>query len=327
MRIIYDCTGADQGAEAVLAGIQSYLEDHSLEGILLGLKEELEPLLPKYPEVAKRFRSEYVTEVILNTDEPAFAIRRKKDSAIVKGMRLLKEGAADGFISAGSTGGLLAGGLFLLGRLPNVSRAVLPVYLPSSTGGFLLLDSGANMDCTPEQLLSFGKLGTVYAREVLGIDDPKVALLNVGAEPGKGNEQVKKAFELFSNAPFHFIGNMEARDAFFKDVDVLVTDGFAGNVMLKNTEGVAMFVTGVFHRALEKFGADDETFLKKSGGALREVKKLLDYSEYGGAPLLGLKAPVIKAHGSSDSTAFKNATRQLKNFLDQEVISKFQQEG
>lgn len=326
MKIIYDCMGADAGVEEIIKGIDLYLDENRGEGFLVGREEEISAALRSYPAVAESYTVVPATQVIENTENPAFALKRKKDSSTVVGLNLLKEGKADGFLSAGSTGGLLAGGMFILGRIPGVERPGLPVVLPGAQGTFLLMDSGANMDCTVRQLISFAKMGKIYSERVLGKENPSVGLLNVGKEPGKGNAQVKEAYKAFEEQEFNFIGNTEARDLFFSAPDIVIADGFVGNTVLKNIEGTGMYIMGALQKLLSKAGSDDPEFLKKSGQVVKELAKLFDYTEYGGAPLLGIDGAIVKAHGSSDAKAFKNATIQMKNFLERDVIAMMKEE-
>ncbi|MDO5713230.1 MAG: phosphate acyltransferase PlsX [Tissierellia bacterium] len=326
MKIIYDCMGADLGAKEIIKGIDQYLSEASLKGYLVGDLKEIEVSLKEFPKVKENFEIIPTTEVIYNDENPAFAIKRKPDSSIVKGYQLLVEKKADGFLSAGSTGGLLAGGLFILGRIHGIERPALPVVLPSAKGNFILIDSGANMDCSTKQLISFAKMGKVYAEKILGRENPKVGLLNVGMEPGKGNTQVKEAYKAFQEENFNFIGNIEARDLLIDPVDIVVADGFIGNIILKNIEGNGMFMLGYLKKLVEKFSDGDQEFVDKSNIVLKELIKLLDFAEYGGTSLLGLKAPVIKAHGSSNAKAIKNATLQMAKYLEQDLVRIFENE-
>ena len=226
----------------------------------------------------------------------------------------------DGFVSAGSTGALLAGGLFIVKRIKGIERAALTTVYPTLNGISLLVDAGANVDCKPEYLQQFGLMGSIYMENVVGIKNPKVGLVNIGTEAGKGNQLAKEAYNLLNNGDINFVGNVEGRTLPQGEVDVIVADGFVGNVILKLTEGVAI---GMFEQLKEVFMADTKSkigaMLLKPG--LKSIKNRLDYREYGGAPLLGTRKPIVKAHGSSDALAIKNAIRQLVNFIEKDVIN------
>jgi len=241
-------------------------------------------------------------DVITNEDKPVKAVRRKKDSSLVKGMNALKDGYGDAIVSAGNTGALLSGGLFIVGRLPGIERPCLAPLFPNGDRFSLLMDAGANVDCKPSFLNQFALMGSIYMENVLKIESPRVGLINIGTEEGKGNKLVNDAFRLLRASELNFIGNVEARDILANDADILVCDGFVGNVVLKLMEGIVSELMGRMKNEIMK------TTKGKIGGylikdSMKMLKDQLDYSEHGGAPLLGLKAPVIKAHGSSDSIA------------------------
>ncbi|MEW8985954.1 MAG: phosphate acyltransferase PlsX, partial [Bacillus sp. (in: firmicutes)] len=252
-------------------------------------------------------------------DEPVKAVRRKKDSSMVLAAKLVADGEADGCISAGNTGALMATGLFVVGRIEGIERPALAPTLPTIGGeGFLLLDVGANVDSKPEHLLQNAIMGSIYAENVRGVKNPRVGLLNIGTEEKKGNELSKLAFDLLKEAPVNFIGNVEARDLLDGVADVVVTDGFTGNMVLKTIEGTALSVfkmlkTTLYSSLKTKLAA---AVLKPD---LMQLKAKMDYSEYGGAGLFGLKAPVIKAHGSSDANSVYNAIRQTRDMVEKKV--------
>ncbi|HHW98014.1 MAG TPA: phosphate acyltransferase PlsX [Firmicutes bacterium] len=327
LRIAIDAMGGDHAPDEIVVGTISALQaNEQLSVLLVGPTERLEELLaPVDARIRQRITIVHASEVITNDEAPAMAVRRKKDASIVVATRLLKEGEADGLLTAGSTGAFMAAGLLILGRLPGVQRPALAPILPTVDGnGVVLLDVGANMDATPDHLLQYAIMGSIYAEQVLGRPKPRVGLLNVGSEPGKGNEVVKAAFELLSGQPLNFIGNLEARDLLAGAADVVVADGFVGNVVLKFMEGMAL---GLFTMLQEEFTSD----LRSKLGAglllpgLKRFKRKLDYSEHGGAPLLGVKAPMIKCHGSSKGRAIHNGIYQAVKFIENrsgEVISR-----
>lgn len=324
MKILFDASGGDNAPLAIIQGALDAREEFKIDATLIGDEQNIRKVALDN-NINLDFDIIDAKEVIENTDDPAKSIRRKKDSSIVKGLNLLKENEYDAFISCGSTGALLAGGIFIVGRIENVKRAVLPTFLPAKDGKVLLIDSGANMDCDEELLLQFAKLGSSYL-ESLGNENPRVGLLNVGSEEGKGNAVTKKAYQLLKESDLNFVGNIEARDITSGNCDLVVCDGFDGNVILKNTEGIAMFLL----RAIQKSGIEigiDQVQLKQ---LLGNTMKSLDYKEVGGVSLLGLKNIIIKAHGSSDAKAIKNAVKSAiftKEHKTIEIISdKFKEE-
>ena len=301
MKIAFDCQGGDHAPQAIVEGAQKAKDVLGIEPVFFGDKT----LLASFEGVDED-HIVHCASAIEQEDSPALAIRKKKDSAVVQGLAALKEGLVDGMISAGSTGALLAGGMFIVKRKEGVERAALPVYLEISGQKKLILDVGANMDATPEMLLSFAKMGQSYLRDAEGVEAPTVALLNVGTEEGKGNQQVKAAYELMAQELEHFAGNMEARDVLFNNVNVIVADGFAGNILLKTIEGTV----GYIQRTMVSLAKGSE-----KGDELKMLAKKilsdLDYSRYGGVPLLGLEKPVFKAHGASNAEAILSATEAL----------------
>ncbi len=326
LRIAIDAMGGDHSPDEIVAGAVSALQANARLSVqLVGPEQPLEALLASVAaDVRERIAIVPALEVIDNDEAPAMAVRRKKDASIVVATRLLKEGKADGLLTAGSTGAFMAAGLLILGRLPGVQRPALAPILPTVDGqGVVLLDVGANMDATPEHLQQYAVMGAIYAEQVLGRATPRVGLLNVGSEPGKGNELTKEAYQLLAKQPLNFIGNVEARDLLTGQADVVVTDGFVGNVVLKFMEGMAL---SLFDMLKVEYTSD----LRGKLGAgllrpgLRRFKRNLDYSEYGGAPLLGVKLPMIKCHGSSQRKAIHNGIGQAISFIESragEVIS------
>lgn len=318
MKIAIDAMGGDNAPKEIVLGAEKAIETYKdLEILLVGDENKIKTYLTKNERVTIL----HTEEQILPTDEPVRAVRRKKNASMVLGATEVKEGRADAFISAGNTGALMATGLFVVGRIDGIDRPALSPTLPTIGGqGFLLLDVGANVDAKPENLLQYAIMGSIYTEKVRGIAKPRVGLLNIGTEEKKGNELTKKTFDLLQEADIHFIGNIEARDLLEGVCDVAVTDGFTGNMVLKTVEGTAMSMFKMIKAELMS------SFKSKMAAAvlkpnLRQIKNKLDYSEYGGAALFGLKAPVIKAHGSSDSQAIFSAIRQTREFVQAEVVT------
>ncbi len=308
--IYLDAMGGDNAPACTVEGaLEALRADQELKITLGGPKAEIAPLLSEAGDVKDRIEIDDCDEIITNHDAPVMAIRQKKNSAQVKGMLLVREGGADGFVSAGSTGATLAGGMFRLGRIPGVERPALAPLLPNGKDFFCLIDCGANVDCLPAYLPQFGVMGAAYVKAVRGVDNPRVGLVNIGAEAEKGNALVKAAYPLMEQAGFNFVGNIEGRDITADLADVVVCDGFSGNLILKFMEGVAGTLMGMIKKEIY---ADTRS---KLGGllakpAFRRVKKAMDYTEVGGAPLLGVQGVVVKAHGSSNAHAIACAVRQ-----------------
>ena len=326
VHIYLDAMGGDSAPQCTIDGaIEALRADADLKITLGGPKDEIEKLLANCDDVRSRIAVDDCTEIITNHDAPVMAIRTKKQSAQVKGMLLVREGGADGFVSAGSTGATLAGGMFRLGRIEGVERPALAPLLPNGRGFFCLIDCGANVDCLPAYLPQFGIMGSAYLKAVRGVENPRVGLVNIGAESEKGNALVKAAYPLMEKAPFNFIGNVEGRDITADVADVVVCDGFSGNLILKFMEGVAGTLLGMIKKEIK---AD---FRSTLGGlmakpAFRRVKKAMDYTEVGGAPLLGVKGVVVKAHGSSNAHAISCAIRQAVIMVRKNLVTSIEQE-
>lgn len=317
MKILFDTTGLDLGVKEVIEGAVLSKEELNIEPTLVGDEDIIRPILN---EIGMDMNILDAKEIITNEEEPAFAIRRKKDSSIVVAFNNLNE--YDAFISCGSTGALLAGGIFMAGRINNVKRAVLPTPIPTINGNTLLIDSGANMDVDADLLVQFAKLGTVLKQVTEGIEKPKVGLLNVGVEENKGNALTKEAFLKLKEADINFIGNVEGRDINKHLCDVLVCDGFVGNIILKNTEGLAGFImTLLKSKVISNLSDNAKLEVMQS---LSPVVKTLDYREVGGVLLLGLKKLVIKAHGASDRNAIKNAAKSALLMHENKLIDKIE---
>lgn len=316
MKLAIDAMGGDHAPkEIVLGAMDAVSEIDNLQITLIGDENKIKEYLTE----TKNIEVIHTDEVITSDDEPVRAVRRKKNASLVLMAREVKELRADACISAGNTGALMSAGLFVVGRIPGIDRPALSPTLPTIDGkGFLLLDVGANVDAKPNHLVQYAIMGSIYVEKVRAIKNPTVGLLNVGTEDGKGNDLTKKAFSQLKDAPVNFIGNVEARDILSGAADVVVTDGFSGNVALKTIEGTAMTM---FSMLKETFMSSLKT--KVAAGILKNdlkgLKGKLDYSEYGGAGLFGLAAPVIKAHGSSNRRAIYSAITQACHMVEHNV--------
>lgn len=319
MKIMVDAMGGDNAPEMIVKGALLARDEFDVSIVLSG-KEDI---IKKYIEAeTKDYRNIEILnaeDVITNDDKPVLAIRRKKDSSLVKALHAVKNKEADAIVSAGNSGALLSGATLILGRIGKLERPALAPFIPTDKGFTLLVDAGANSDCKPEYLLDFAIMGNIYCKHILNIENPRVGLLNIGAEEGKGNQLSIDAYGLLKDADINFTGNIESRYVLRGDADVIVTDGFSGNILLKSIEGAASYIMDNLKKELmSSFRSKIGALLVKP--ALRNFKKRLDYGEVGGAMLLGVNAPVIKAHGSSDSLAIKNAIKQSKNILDSNVV-------
>lgn len=320
MKVIVDGMGGDNAPFEIVKGTVDAVKEYGIEAIIVGREEDIRNELNKYEYSKEKIQILNAENVITNDDDPTMAIRRKKDSSLVVGLNALKDGLGDGFVSAGSTGALLAGGTLIIKRIKGIDRAAITSVYPTLEGTALLVDAGANADCKPEYLNQFALMGSIYMEKVLKKKNPKVGLVNIGSEEGKGNQLVKEAYDLLKKEDINFIGNIEGRDIPAGKADVIVCDGFVGNVILKLTEGMASSIFSILKdtfmaSAKSKIGA---SLLKDE---LVNLKKSMDYREFGGAPLLGTRLPVFKAHGSSDAYAFKNAIHQLVPFVEEDVVS------
>lgn len=322
MNIMIDGMGGDHAPEEIVKGAVQAAKEISGTVSIIGREERINECLQALDWNGDNIEVVNATEVISNNESPAMAVRKKKDSSISKGMRMLKEGEVDAFISGGSTGALLSAGLLILGRIRGIKRPAIAAFFPKigMNDTSLILDCGANAESRPEYLLQYGIMGSIFVEKVKGIENPEVMLLNVGAEEEKGDPLHKESFELLRNADINFKGNCEGRDVPFGCCDVVVTDGFSGNVFLKSSEGVAL---AVMKRIKQKM---TEGLVAKAGALLsynklKEIKKEFDYSEEGGAPILGLKGPVLKIHGSSKANAVYNAILKAVPYVEQDVTA------
>ncbi len=318
MRIAIDAMGGDQAPDINVEGaLLAAREFEDIEITLVGDESVIHPLLGNR---SPRVQIHHAADVIDSDDEPAKAVRRKKDASMVVAGRLVKEAQADAMISAGNTGALMATGLLVIGRMEGIQRPGLAPMLPTMDGsGVLAIDLGANMDAAPEHLLQYAIMGSIYRQKMHGLAKPRVGLLNVGTEEMKGNELTKAAYPLLKQAPIHFAGNVEARDVLQGVCDVLVCDGFVGNILLKALEGTAGAIFSTLKAEFTRtIPAKLAAAVLKPG--LTRFKKKLDYTEHGGAPLLGINGVCIKSHGSSDANAIKNAVRQARIALSSGLV-------
>lgn len=327
MKILIDAMGGDNSPDEIIKGCVQTVDELESEIILIGdesvINEKVKEFYGKdnITEVNSKLTTKNASEVISNHESPTEAIRRKKDSSMVVGFKMLKDGEGDVFISAGSTGAFMAGGLLLVGRIKGIDRPALCPILPSHSGkGFMLIDSGANTNCRPSNLLQFAQMGSVYMKNVKHVDNPIVGLLNIGAEEGKGNDLMKETYDkLKEDENVNFYGNVEGRYMFDDDVDVVVTDGFTGNVALKTIEGMGLMITKLLKEELTKsWWSSFLTLLLKP--YLKKFKKRMDYSEYGGALLLGIKKPMVKCHGSANAKIVKFTLHQAEEFAKNNVV-------
>lgn len=322
MKIILDAMGGDNAPKAICEGAIAASQEIEDEIVLIGKEDLVRETLEELGYEGEKISIINAEEVITNDEAPVKAVRRKKDSSIVKGLNMVKDGEGDVFISAGSTGALLAGGLFILGRIKGIDRPTLAtVYPVIGKKPSILVDSGANAECKATNLLEFGQMGSIYMQEVLGRNNPTVGLVNNGTEEGKGTTLTKAAYELLKEAELNFIGSVEARELPNGACDVIVTDGFTGNAILKLTEGMGLMVLREMKRRfLQGTKAKVGAMLLKD--KLMGIKTEFNYAEYGGAPLLGVQGALLKMHGSSDALAVKQTILKSLPYVKEDVVGK-----
>ena len=329
MKIVIDCYGADYSPDELVKGaITSVNLINDLEIILTGKKDEIQKVIDEIGYRGDKLTIIDSPDVIDCNESPTMAIRRKTGSSLVAALNALKNDPdVIGMISAGSTGAVLAGGLFTIGRMQGVKRPALAPFLPTINGGqTLLIDCGANVDCKPEYLKQFAIMGSIYVKAMLGIENPRVGLISNGVEDHKGNEQIHQTFELLKNTPeINFVGNMEAREMFSGDYDVLVSDGFTGNVALKSAEGTINTFMSVLKQEIKGGGLRAKIgylFMKK---AFKNLKKRLNYTEVGGSPFLGIEKILVKSHGSSKAKTIYACVRQVIDIHNSNYIEKMRE--
>ena len=317
--IALDTMGSDRAPKPELEGALQAARHHGAHVLLVGPEPQLKSELARYPG-ARRLPIEVVhASEVITMEDKVEAIRAKRDSSIRVGLRLVREGHAAGFVTAGNTGAAMATAKMVLGALPGVDRPALAAAFPTvTTTAAILLDVGANVDCTAVNLEQFAVMGDIYCRAIFGVKRPRVGLLSIGEEEGKGNDLTREAFSRLKRLPLNFVGNVEGRDLYNGEVDVIVADGFVGNVALKSSEGVARLVRAVLKETL-KATITRQVGALLSRNAFSDFKKRLDHTEYGGAPLLGVKGVCIITHGSSNTNAIKNAIRVASEFAEAKV--------
>lgn len=326
IKVAVDAMGGDNAPQEIVKGaVEAVNESSKVKVYLVGMKEAVERELSGHTYPKEQIEVVPASEIIETAEPPVMAIRKKKDSSLVKALNLVKDGTCDAYVSAGSTGATLVGGQVIVGRIKGVERPPLAPLIPTATGCSLLIDCGANVDARPSHLVQFAKMGSVYMEHVMGIKNPKVGIVNIGAEEEKGNALVKETFPLLKNCPdINFIGSVEARDIPAGAADVVVCEAFTGNVILKTYEGVGSTLIskvkeGMMTSLRSKIGA----LLVKP--ALKQTLKAFDLEQYGGAPMLGLKGLVVKTHGSSKSIEIKNSILQCITFTEQQISEKIKQ--
>lgn len=334
MKILLDAMGGDNAPDANIKGAVKAINQVKAEVVLIGKEEIIRSKIKEFygkelEEISDRLKIKNATETIEMEDKPTVAIKHKKDSSMVVGFKMLKEGEGDVFISAGNSGALLTGATLLVGRIKGIDRPALAGILPAYKSQLLLIDAGSNTNCKPINLLQFAQMSSIYLHNTFGIDRPAIGLLNIGTEETKGNELTRESYQLLKEKSeelnINFVGNVEGRDAFSGKVDAIVTDGFTGNVFLKTTEGLGRLVKTTLSESFNK------NIFTKIGAipslpAINSLKKTMDYKSYGGALFLGVKKPVVKAHGSSDEILFEFTIKQAEKFVENKAVEKMIEE-
>lgn len=321
MRVIVDAFGGDNAPLEVIKGCARAVSELGVNVVLTGSRNKIEKCAAENGISLSGIEIEHTDDVFDIHEEPKEIIKSGSNSSMALGLRLLSEGKGDAFVSAGSTGALVMGATFIVKRIKGIKRVAPSPVMPADKGSFVLVDAGANTECRPEMLVQFAVMGSAYMEKVMGVKDPRVGLLNIGSEETKGRELEIAAYKLLEESGLNFVGNIEARDMPKGEVQVVITDGFTGNIALKLYEGMGSFFSKKLKwifSGLGKIGAI------VSLGKIKELRRQMDYKEVGGSALLGVKKPVIKAHGSSDATAFFNAVRQAKKIVDGNVIGEIE---
>ena len=334
MKIILDAMGGDNAPDANIRGAVNAIDKVKAEVVLVGKEDVIRSKVKEFygkelEEISDRLKVRNATETIEMEDTPTVAIKRKKDSSMVVGFNMLKQDEGDVFISAGNSGALLTGATLIVGRIKGVDRPALAGILPAYHSRLVLIDAGSNTNCKPINLLQFAQMSSIYIHNTFGVERPAIGLLNIGTEETKGNELVRESYQLLKDRSEElnttFVGNMEGRDAFSGEIDAIVTDGFTGNVFLKTAEGLGKFVKKSLKESLMK-----NTLAKilsiPSLPAIKRFSKVMDYKSYGGALFLGVKKPVVKAHGSSDELLFEYTIIQAEQFVENKTVEHLKEE-
>ena len=330
MKILLDAMGGDNAPDANIKGAVNAINKVKAEVVLIGKEDVIRNKIKEFygkelEEISDRLKIKNATETIEMEDTPTLAIKHKKDSSMVVGFNMLKKEEGDVFISAGNSGALLAGATLLVGRIKGIDRPALAGILPSYKSQLLLMDCGSNTNCKPINLLQFAQMSSIYLKNTYGIENPKIGLLNIGTEETKGNELVKESYKLLKEKSeelnINFVGNVEGRDAFSGKIDAIVADGFTGNVFLKTTEGLGKLVKRSLTESMTK-NLLAKVLAVPSLPAIKRFSKTMDYKSYGGALFLGVKKPVVKAHGSSDELLFEYTIIQAEKFVQNKAVGK-----
>ena len=329
MIILVDAMGGDNAPDAVIKGAVKAVNEVDSQIMLIGNKDIINSKVKEFygkekiEDVSPKFSIYHTTETISMEDKPTDAIKHKKDSSMVVGFKLLKEGKGDVFISAGNSGALLTGATLLIGRIKGIDRPAMAPMLPAYKKRLMLIDAGANTNCKPINLVQFAQMATIYLKNTFGIEKPAIGLLNIGTEPTKGNELIRESYEILTNESerlgINFVGNVEGRDAFSGKIDAIVCDGFTGNVFLKTVEGLGKLIKKTLTESLTKSALSTIAALPAMPG-IKRFSKTMDYKEYGGALFLGVKKPVVKAHGSSDEKLFHYTIKQAEEFAKNKAV-------
>lgn len=335
MNILVDAMGGDNAPDAVIKGAVKAVNEVESNIILIGDKNVINSKVKEFygkdkiEDISPKFSIYHTTEIITMEDKPTDAIKHKKDSSMVVGFKLLKEGKGDVFISAGNSGALLTGATLLIGRIKGIDRPAMAPMLPAYKKRLMLIDAGANTNCKPINLVQFAQMATIYLKNTYGIEKPAIGLLNIGTEPTKGNELIKETYQILSTESeklgINFVGNVEGRDAFSGKIDAVVCDGFTGNVFLKTVEGFGKLVKKSLSESLKKSILSTIAAVPALPG-IKRFAKTMDYKEYGGALFLGVKKPVVKAHGSSDEKLFEFTIKQAEQFVKNKAVEKLTEE-
>ena len=335
MNILLDAMGGDNAPDEVIKGAVKAINQIKAQVTLIGNEDIINNRVKdlfgkdKLTDISDKFKIRHTTEQIEMEDKPTVAIKQKKDSSMVVGFKMLKEGEGDVFISAGNSGALLTGATLLVGRIKGIDRPALAGILPAYESRLLLIDAGANTNCKPINLLQFAQMSSIYLRNTFGMEKPRIGLLNIGTEETKGNDLTKESYQLLKEKSkelnINFVGNVEGRDCFSGQIDAIVTDGFTGNVFLKAVEGIGKLVKRSLTESLKK-NIFSMIGTVPALPAIKRFSKVMDYKEYGGALFLGVKKPVVKAHGSSDERLFEFTIKQAEQFVENKAVEKMIEE-